>query len=331
MTRRHRFATTVLALTSALASSLAFADVVLLVPPRGQAPEAELASLTKETRLAVAEMGHQLVTETDGQVAMAQVRDGQADDTEELEKLARDTKAGWVLASVARSAGTAIRLELTAYHAATARTESVSRDVDRTKLQSQVLEMLRVLLREEGVGTGALPWESSGPLPRKTDGGSAPDQGPEPETRKASVLQPLMGLTVGVSTAVSRPEGATGSPAALQGGLRAGVRLGSPVEVALGLRSNMVGPKATGLDVSGRYWVEVTDGFRLAPELAPGVFFQGGGAQDTSFSLRITAVGALDVASDISVEAHVGDVTWVPSGSGTLVLGGATLAGVARF
>jgi hypothetical protein len=332
MTMRHRFPATMLALTSALVCTLAWAEVVLLLPPRGQAPEDRLASLGRETRLAVVEMGHQLVTETDGQTALAQVRDGQADDTEELEGLARGTKAGWVLAPVARSAGAGIRLELTAYHAATARTESVSRDVDPAKLQPQVLEMLRVLLREEGVGTGALPWESSAPVaptPRAEE--TTPAEGTKPGTRATSDLQPLLGLTVGFSTAVSRPDDATGSAAALQGGLRAGVRLGSPVEVAVGLRSNMAGPKATGLDVSGRYWVEVTDGFRLAPELAPGVFFQGGGAQETAFSLRFTAVGALDVAPDISVEAHVGDVTWVPSSSGTLVLGGATLAGVARF
>jgi hypothetical protein len=322
-----------LALTSALVCTLAWADVVLLLPPRGQAPEDRLASLGRETRLAVVEMGHQLVTETDGQAAMAQVRDGQADDTEELDKLARDTKAGWVLASVARGAGSGIRLELTAYHAATARTESVTRDIDAARVQPQVLEMLRVLLREEGVGTGALPWESSAPDAPTTPRieGSTPDEGAKSRTRGTSGLQPLIGLTVGFSTAVSRPDDATGSAAALQGGLRAGVRLDSPFEVAVGLRSNMAGPKATGLDVSGRYWLEVTEGFRLAPELAPGVFFQGGGAQETAFSLRFTAVGALDVAPDISVEAHVGDVTWVPISSGTLVLGGATLAGVARF
>jgi hypothetical protein len=317
-------------LTSALACTLAWADVVLVVPPRGQ-PADRLASLARETRLAVVEMGHQLVAEADGQAAMAKVRDGAADDTEELDGLVRDTKAGWVVAPVARGEGAGVRLELTAYHGATGRTESVSRDIDPAKVQPQVLEMLRVLLREEGVGTGALPWESSAPVAPTTPRteGPTPDKGAR--TGTVTDLQPLLGLTVGFSTAVSRPEDATGSAAALQGGLRAGVRLGNSVEVALGLRSNMAGPKATSLDVSGRYWIEVTDGFRLAPELAPGVFFQGGGAQDTSFSLRVTAVGALDVAADISVEAHLGDVTWVPSSSGTLILGGATLAGVARF
>lgn len=335
---RHGKLACTLGLAAGLTTGIAWADHVFLLPAEGQVPgEALSATLAKETRLAIVELGHSLVPDEQVAAALAQIADGRADNADEFALLVQGTNAAWVVAPIIHAAVGTHRLEVTAYQATTGRTESVSRDMDPNVIHRQVVEMAGVLLSEQGVGTGALPWEQGGPPPTTTPSSTAraesqpaPESVPSPQ-QDAKGLQPLVGVTLGVGSAISRPEGATGSATAFQGGLRAGVELGVPLEFALGMRGNLTGPKATALDASARYWVELTPGVRLAPELAPGLFFMGGGAQDTSFSLRFTAVGAVDVASQVSLEAHVGDITWVPASGGTVVLGGATLAGVARF
>ncbi len=335
---RHGKLPWALGLAVMLTAGMAWADHVFLLPAEGQVPgEALSATLAKETRLAIVELGHSLVPDEQVAAALAQIADGRADDADEFALLVQGTNAAWVVAPIIHAGVGTHRLEVTAYQAKTGRTESVSRDMDPNVMHRQVVEMAGVLLSEQGVGTGALPWEQGGPPPTTTPSSAArpesqPTTGPVPSAQQDTKgLRPLVGVTLGVGSALSRPEGATGSATAFQGGLRAGVELGVPVELALGLRGNFSGPKATALDASARYWVEVAEGIRLAPEIAPGLFFMGGGAQDTSFSLRVTAVGAVEIVSDLSVEAHVGDITWIPASGGTVVLGGATLAGVARF
>ncbi|HQB45137.1 MAG TPA: hypothetical protein PLV85_16115, partial [Polyangiaceae bacterium] len=144
-------------------------------------------------------------------------------------------------------------------------------------------------------------------------------------------FMPLLGATFGGSTTLARPEQAVGSSTAWQGGVRAGIRFGEALELALGLRSNIAGPKATGFDLSARYGFRISEGIRVGPELAPGGFVQGGGAQRTSLSLRFSLVGSLDITPHISIEAQAGDITWVATGEESLFLGGATLAAVARL
>jgi hypothetical protein len=330
---RHGKLACALGLAAMLTAGVAWADHVFLLPAEGQVPgEALSATLAKETRLAIVELGHSLVPDEQVAAALAQVADGRADDADEFALLAQDTNAAWVVAPIIHAGAGTHRLEVTAYQTKTGRTESVSRDMDPNLIHRQVVEMAGVLLSEQGVGTAALPWEQGGTPPITPSSTAHAEAQPHGSVEADSKgLRPLVGVTVGVGSAISRPEGATGSATSIQGGLRAGVEFGVPIELALGLRGNFTGPKATGLDVSARYWVEVAEGFRLAPEVAPGLFFMGGGAQDTSFSLRFTAVGAVEVVSDVSVEAHVGDITWIPASGGTVVLGGATLAGVARF
>ena len=318
----------------------AWADLVLLLPAEGRVPGQALTStLAHETRYAIVELGHNLVPDEEVTASVRQVADGRPDDANELGTIARNSGADWVVFPVIYSEMGAFRLEMTAYQSSTGRTEIVSRDIDTNVIHKQVVEMAKVLLSAQGVGTGALPWESAGPPPPMSSQPTDPatestTTAPQPKDgasqEEPGSLRPLVGATLGVATALSRPEGATGSSTSMQAGLRAGAQLASPFEVALDLRSNLAGPKATEVDVSARYWIEA-GGFRLAPELAPGVFFMGGGAQDTSFMLRATVVGAFDITENVAVEGHVGDVTWVPAEGGTVVLGGATAAGVVKF
>lgn len=332
MRRSHLFATAA-GLVALLASTTAWADLVLLLPAEGRVPGKALTStLAHETRFAIVELGHNLVPDEAVTASVKQVADGRPDNADEFEVIARNTGAEWIVLPVIHSDTGSYRLDMTAYQASSGRTESVTRDIDTDVIHKQVVEMAKILLSEQGVGTQALPWERSGPpapMPARAGAASQSERGPGQATPDG--LQPLAGLTLGLASAISRPESATGSSTSLQAGIRAGLQLDNPIEVALDLRSNLAGPKATLLDVSARYWIEAAEGIRFAPEVAPGLFFMGGGAQDTSFMLRVTAVGAIDVTETVSVEAHVGDVTWVPAEGGTVVLGGGTLAGVARF
>lgn len=316
-----------------LVSGIASADLVLLLPAEGRVPGKALTStLAHETRYAVMELGHNLVSDDEVEAAVRQIADGRPDNADELATLARNTKADWVVAPVIYSENDAYRLEMTAHLASSGRTESVTRDIDTNVIHQQVVEMAKVLLSPSGVGTGALPWENTAPPPlMPAPGQPASQPAAQPGADAPRSLQPLVGASLGIASAISRPDGATGSSTAVHGGLRAGLELAVPLELALGLRGNLTGPKATSLDASARYWIGIADGIRLAPELAPGLFFMGGGQQETSFSMRFTAVGAVDVADGVSVEAQVGDLTWIPASEGTVVLGGATLAGIARF
>ncbi len=318
------------ALATMLSATSALADIVALMPAEGRVPGKALTStLAHETRYAIMELGHSLVSEVELEAVARQIADGKADDADEFDLIAKKTGASWVVVPVIYSDTAVYRLELTAYMAETGRSESVTRDIDAEHIHQQVVEMAKVLLSASGVGTDALPWEATTPPP------TIPNAQQQQTTRKLAAtsggMQLLAGLTLGVASAISRPDEATGSSTAFHGGLRAGIQLDSPFEVALGLRANLSGPKAKGVDVSARYWIPVTPGFKLASELAPGLFFMGGGAQKTSFMLRATAVGSVKVSDKVTVEAHVGDVTWVPSSSGTVLLGGATVGSMVRF
>jgi len=326
---------------SMLAASHAWADLVLLIPAEGRVPGKALTStLAHETRYAIVEIDHQLVDDVEVEAAVRQVADGRADNADEFDMMARNTKADWVVFPVIYSDTGEFRLELTAYQASSGRTESVTRDIDTQQIHEQVVEMAEVLLSPDGVGTGALPWERRGPLP-PASGGGAGTETPKDGTRATTAapgsgagpsgLAPFAGAQVGVASALSRPDDATGSSTALHGGVRAGLRLDNLLELGLDLRGNIAGPKAVSVDASARYWIDASETVRFAPEVAPGLFFMGGGAQDTSFMLRATAVGAVDVTSHVSVEARVGDFTWIPAEGGTVLLGGATLGGVAHF
>lgn len=93
----------------------------------------------------------------------------------------------------------------------------------------------------------------------------------------------------------------------------------------------MTGPKAMMLDLGGRYLVKLNPILRLGPEVAAGLHIAQEGAKDKSFMLRGTVVAELSLGKSLAVEAHLGDVRYVPQPAGTLVLGGATAWGVLKF
>lgn len=320
-------------------ASTARADLVLLLPARGQVAGAMLsATLESETRFGIVEIGHKLVDQQELTGALRQIPDGSADDADEFATLARFAHADWVVLPTVFPQDSDHRLELVAYYAKGARSESVTRDVETDKVHAQVVEMLRVLLRAEGVGTAALPWEKSAVRPAPTTLPASP--APAPKTPARSVAPapatpwPLFfaGVGVGVSSAVSRPDQASGSSTSSAFTARAGVSPAEPIDLALQLTSSMSGPRATTVDASGRYLIPVAGHtLRVGPEAGVGVFVAHGGSESKSLLVRATVAASLSVSRSFSVDAQLGDLRWVPASSGTIVLAGATLQGVLRF
>ncbi len=82
------------------------------------------------------------------------------------------------------------------------RVESVAREVERPKQPAQVQEMLAVLLRPEGIGAGALPWESVNP--------AAPRPAPPAPAPRGAEAAARAGAAARAAGAAGRREGARG-------------------------------------------------------------------------------------------------------------------------
>jgi hypothetical protein len=328
--------------TLTLCASTALADLVLLLPAKGQVPGSMLSSiLDSETRYALIEVGHKVVEKDDTEAAVRSLSGGNADNTDAYASCARFARADWVVAPSVNAIERGYHLELTAYQAKGGRTESVARDIDTSRVHEQVVEMLRVVLRPEGVGTGALPWETGGVRPSATATTPQPSTSAPPTAAPTASAPPaggehtwlLLGAGIGVSSAISRPEHAAGNATVPVGGLRAGVSPSEALEVALNFSGNFTGPNAKILDLSGRYLFMVAPSLRLGigPEVGIGAFLTSSGSQSSALQARLSLVAGVRISKAVSVEASLGDLRYIPASSGTLVLAGASLGGVFRF
>jgi hypothetical protein len=333
------FAAFAFASTLALSASAALADQVLLLPAKGAVPGAMLSSiLDNETRYGVIEAGHKLLEAKELEGALRQVPDNNPDTADEYAAMAKFAKADWVVLPTVFQQEKNWRLEVVAYQASGARTETVARDVDTEHVHEQVVEMLKILLRPQGVGTEALPWETGGikpPAAKPTTpaaSSTVTTTPPKPHGPEQPWPRLFVGVGAGVGSAVSRPSGATGTATSGMIVARAGYAPLRWLDVAVSFGDNVSGPRALMFDVSAQGLFEIAGPrFRLGAELGPGVFIAQGGAQSKSFMLRATAVASLNIASVFNLEARVGDLRWVPASSGTVVLAGGSVMGVFRF
>lgn len=327
-------ATIALACTIVLSASNALADLVLLLPARGQIPGSMLSSiLDNETRYGVIEVGHKLVEPKELDGAMRQVPDNHPDTSDEFGAMARFARSEWVVVPTVFQQEKNWRLELIAFQAQSGRTETVARDVDTEHIHGQIVEMLKVLLRPQGVGTEALPWETGGLSTRPATSPSAkPPSGPKQTPASGPRRMFFIGAGFAIDSAISRPSEATGSATSAAIAARAGISPMDPIDIALNFADNVSGPRAVMLDASVRYMLNVAGPtFRIGPELGPGLFLAQGGAHSKSFMLRATAVASVNFSPAFGIEAHLGDLRFVPASSGTVVLAGATAMGVLRF
>jgi hypothetical protein len=115
------------------------------------------------------------------------------------------------------------------------------------------------------------------------------------------------------------------------------------------LGGNLFGPRVLWIDAGARWMLSPTirrgsDGvlagvpFFLGPELVVGALVElpaGSGNYSTSASARAYLGVGLDMAfalsQSFSLEARLGNLRWVPGGSGSILLAGAELGAALRF
>jgi hypothetical protein len=162
---------------------------------------------------------------------------------------------------------------------------------------------------------------------------------------------------LGFSAPIARPAGASGSGAAFTGAARLGYALGATgLELFAEVGGNLVGPRALWVDGGGRFLFApalhrdadgATRGLPLflGPEVSVGAFVflpgpdvTGPGGRVFSGSpggARPTVTGALDAVLALSpafqLDAHLGNLRWVPAEGGTLLVAGATVGAALRF
>ncbi len=368
-----------------LAAPSAFADRIALLPSHGGAnPDARVA-LDGELARGLAALGHTVVA---GNAAASGVADGVADTPEEYRQVGVATRADWVLVGSVEPAVTTTRVELVAALMQLGRIESVAREVEIAKADAQVQEMLRVLVRPEGVGAGELPWEKGIPVPPKPPPAQVatpvitpppppvitppPPLSPPPPAGKAAIEYPLgrrdvwpaysggnrgfFGAVLGFSLPAARPGAASGSGGSLTGAFRGGYAIGdSGFEPFAEVGGNLVGPPAIWVSGGARFLFSPTlargsDGglrggsFFLGPEASVGAFVRLAGPDVTAengtvYSGAGEAHPVLGAAFDLvyalspsfQLEAQLGNLRWVPSSGGSILLVGASLGGSLRF
>lgn len=312
-----------------VAPSLALADRIALLPSRGGNDAGPRVTLDAELARELGALGHTLVPAPELGASLAtQVPDGLADTQDEYRAVSSATQADWVVVGMVEPAVTTVHVELVAFLHGVSRVESVAREVDRAREASQVREMLSVLVRPEGVGAAALPWEKAGAdtPPGATglatrpavvsiavppvDGharvsyllGSAGEVWPPYSSGNRGFVGTALGFGL---TAASPPSSSrTSSGAALVGTVRSGYALGDRgFEPFAELGANLFGPRALWLSGGARWMFAPalrrgSDGvlagvpFFLGPEVSLGAFIQLGGATATTVDGRVYSASA---------------------------------------
>jgi hypothetical protein len=311
-----------------LSAAPALADRVVVLPSQGGADSAARAQLDAELVQSLSALGHTAVSSTETLAALARVADGSADTPEEYAIIAGATQASWVVGGRVEPAVATQHVELAAYLASMQRVESVAREVDRSRSGVEVQEMVAVLLRPEGVGVGALPWEQAPapprpppqqpppppqqqplpPPPGPSPWQMSPPPPPPPSVRrdqigmsyvasgKESVWPPyaagrriFVNVNIGFAAAVGQPEGATGGASSFVGALRGGYAVGDAgIELFGQLGGNLFGPPALWLDAGGR-WMLTPIKSRGADGRATGFAFHVGPELHAGLFMRLGA------------------------------------------
>lgn len=359
--RRLPFSFALAALTSCFALP-AWADKVAVLPFTSptNVPRVELDKVRRWTREAVTKRGHGSASDAEMVSAEAAVKDGVADTSQEYVAAGKAAGAEWALSGRVdhldhpptklpdgreEEGFTTYRVELEAAQVGTGRVESLSREVLPDEGPSDIAEMIGLLVRPEGIAGAAIPWEHVGvrrpsprpkpaqlPSPPQADRSGAP---PPPRLVYGNGRPFAIGASIGVTTALVRPEQARGPSSGMPIGATVGYAV---VEQVPGLEwrgnitSQAIGPRAIELSAGARYAFTPISGVRLfvGPELLLGAHVALGADKAARFLTRGSAFVALGVTDGLQLEI-AGDLAAALGGSGTLVLGGGTTRIVLRF
>lgn len=354
-----------------LAAPVALADKVVVLPftPSAQSlKKPELDEARSWTKEAVRLRGHALPSDAEVVSAERAVTDGVADTSQEYRAAGRAAGAGWSITGhvdrvdvppktapdgTAEDGYTLFRVELEVCQVDSGRVETLLREVDGDEAPAQIAEMLALLVRPEGIANAELPWErgpkkrpkpkpkpapEAKPLPPPAAPPAPQNALPLPEPLAYGERHPLaIGVSVGVTNALVRPDQARGPSWAMPVGVVAGYALEEVrgLELRAGVTSQVVGPEAVELAAGARYAIRVVPRLGpcrlfVGPELLGGAFVTLGADKTARFLAHGAAFAALAIGEQVQVEI-AGDLAGAFGGTGTLVLGGGTARALYRF
>jgi hypothetical protein len=344
--------------------SLALADKVAVLPftgaPGVSKPELEQARVW--TQQAVQAKGHTPPSPAEMQSAELAVKDGTADTSSEYRAAGRASASQWTVTGqvdrhdappaklpdgTEEEGYTSYRIELVACQVESGRVESLAREIDPDEAPAQLAEMLTLLLRPEGIKNAVLPWEGAPPhkhkaKPKPPPSPPPPPPPPPPAEPPAPVVKhtyaenrpAALGLSVGFSNALKRPDEARGSSNAMPiGGVFAyAIEQAPGLELRGVFTSQVIGPKALEISAGARYAIPILPQYRIfiGPELLLGAHVAIGAEKTARFLSHGSAFAAWGITEAVQLEL-AGDLAAALGGSGTLILGGGTVRALYRF
>lgn len=334
----------------------AFADRVAVLPfsSPSNVAKADLEQARAWTREAVLKKGHTLPTAEEESNAEAAVKDGLPDTSSEYIAAGKVVNAPWtivarvdrneILGNAAEPGYTTYRLELEACQVASGRVESLSREILPGD-SNAIAEMIGLLLRPEGIAGTPIPWERAGverpkpppPPPPPPEPVKPPEPPPPPKPRFVyGAKHPfLVGGSIGVTSAIARPENARGPSTALPLGLNVGYAFPDDVpglELRANFNGNVAGPGALELSAGARYALAPIPGVPLfvGPEATLGTFVALGATKTARFLLHGALFVGYAITENIQAEL-AGDLALAAGGDGSIFLGGGTARIAIRF
>ena len=344
------------------AATPAFADKVAVLPFNApkllSKPEVDQAR--KWTREATISRGH--TPPNDGEMLSAEmaVKDGTPDTSQEYLAAGRASGSQWTVTGridrhdappaklpdgTEEEGYTTYGLELEVCQVETGRVESLAREIDPDEAPAQIAEMLGLLLRPEGIKKDPLPWAGAAPHKRKPKP-KGPPPPPPPLPPPPEPVKPLvrhayaenhpaaLGLSIGFSNALSRPDAARGPSNAMPVGAVFAYALEQVpgVELRGVFTTQVVGPKALEISAGGRYAIPVLPQYRIfiGPELLVGAHVAIGADKTARFLGHGSAFVVWGIGEQFQLEL-AGDLATAFGGTGTLVLGGGTVRALFRF
>jgi len=345
-----------------LVAAPALADKVVLLPPTGgNAPQDDAKALLDLSN-GMTSLGHTLVADSEVKAAIAADPTLGGHTPDALHALGQKLGADWVVYATDTPAVSTERVEIGASYLSAGRFQLVGREVNLDKSADEIREMLAVLLRPEGVGTGALPWETGPAKPPPKPKEQPPNKVTPPPKPKAPEPPPkpsepyggghwgFIAAGLGVDGLVKRPSGAKGSAASMVGLIRGGVAIADTgIEPYAQLGGHLAGASALWFE-GGVRWMGIPIlherdgvGLHLGPSFHGGVFVVPGhtasGPDGRTYSTPSqttgTLAGAVDVAlrfaHRVQLDAQLGEVRWAPLPQGSSVSVGANVTGGVRF
>jgi hypothetical protein len=348
----HTLAVALLVLS---ASGIARADKVTVLPfqvDRGaRAASREVLEAARDaTRRAAVARGHTLPSASEMRTAEMAVRDGGTEQSATLRAAGRASSADWVVIGFVAPGEEAYRLELFASQVDSGRLESVAREVLPTHARGQIGQMLDLLLRPEGVGSGEMAWPEvppdapSEPEPEPEPPATDPPIHPEPPCRpvapdKARIRYGTRPFAVGIGADVMQ---AVVRPAEAQGDATVGlgsIHVAYALEAVPGLDLHgdvgavVFGPSAVRFEAGARYLLAPFRGVRLhvGPELGIGALVTTGADQRARFLAHGAAVISVGLGDRVSLELAPAVDAAPAAGGGTLLLVGGGARALVRF